>query len=303
MTPGEHPTSTRVIAAKDDVANGHVDASANTPENGLDGPDLHRFLDRLFDLSGVDLSGYGKRALQRRLRSLIKGEGLARLSELTDRMCDDPRFLAKVLDRLMLRVTTMFRDPSFFRVFRERVVPLLHTYPYPRLWVAGCSTGQEAFSLAIVLREEGLHERCRIYATDINEAVLEEARIGVLPLASLEEYEQNYRAAGGIRTLSDYYTRGKTSAIIDPAVLDRIAVFRHDLARDASFNEFHVIFCRNVLMYFDEALRYRVHQLFCDSLVRLGFLGLGQSESLHLTRHESHYELLAPRQRLYRKVC
>lgn len=267
------------------------------------GPELHQFLDRLFDLSGVDLSGYGRRALYRRLRSLISGEGLSGLGELSDRIGGDPRFLAHVLDRLMLRVTTMFRDPSFFRLFRERVVPLLRTYPYPRLWVAGCSTGQEAYSLAILLREEGLYDRCRIYATDINEVVLENARTGTLPLAALEEYEQNYRAAGGIRSLSDYYTLGKTSAVIDPAVLDRIAVFRHDLARDASFNEFHVIFCRNVLMYFDEALRYRVHQLLCDSLVRLGFLGLGQSESLHLTRHESHYELLSRRHRLYRKVC
>jgi chemotaxis protein methyltransferase CheR len=267
------------------------------------GPELHQFLNRLFDLSGVDLSGYGRRALHRRLRSLISGEGLSGIGELSDRIGDDPRFLSHVLDRLMLRVTTMFRDPSFFRLFRERVVPLLRTYPYPRLWVAGCSTGQEAYSLAILLREEGLYDRCRIYATDLNEVVLEHARSGALPLAALEEYEQNYRAAGGIRTLADYYTRGKTAAVIDPAVLERIAVFRHDLARDASFNEFHVIFCRNVLMYFDEALRYRVHKLLCDSLVRLGFLGLGQSESLHLTQHESHYELLSRRYRLYRKVC
>lgn len=267
------------------------------------GPELQQFLDRLFDLSGVDLSGYGQRALQRRLRSLVSGEGLSGLGELSDRIRDDPRFLAHVLDRLMLRVTTMFRDPAFFRLFRDRVVPLLRTYPYPRLWVAGCSTGQEAYSLAILLREEGLYDRCRIYATDLNEVVLEQARSGALPLAALAEYEQNYRAAGGIRTLSDYYVRGQASAVIDPAVLDRIAVFRHDLARDASFNEFHVIFCRNVTMYFDEALRYRVHQLFGDSLVRLGFLGLGQSESLHLSRHESHYELLSRRHRLYRKVC
>lgn len=295
MTPGEHPTSPRAAAA--------ADANGKGYGNDLGGPELHRFLDRLFDLSGVDLSGYSKRALQRRLRSLIRGEGLSGLPELGQRMQDDPRFQAKVLDRLMLRVTTMFRDPSLFRLFRERVVPLLRTYPYPRLWVAGCSTGQEAYSLAILLREEGLYDRCRIYATDINEAVLEQTRSGVLPLPSLEEYEQNYRAAGGIRTLSDYYTRGTTSAVLDPAVLERIAVFRHDLARDASFNEFHVVFCRNVLIYFDEALRYRVHQLLTDSLVRLGFLGLGQGESLHLSRHESHYELLTSRQRLYRKVC
>lgn len=263
---------------------------------------LQDFLDCLFDLSGVDLSGYGKRALQRRLRSLMSSEGVSGMHELRDRIRADPRFLALVLDKLMLRVTTMFRDPSLFRLFRQRVVPLLHTYPYPRLWVAGCSTGQEAFSLAIVLREEGLYDRCRIYATDINEAVLEQARNGLLPYDSLEEYAENYRAAGGIRKLSDYYACGKSCAVLDPAVLERVAVFRHDLARDASFNEFHVIFCRNVLMYFDEPLRCRVHQLFCDSLVRLGFLGLGQSESLHSSGHESHYEPLSLRQRLYRKV-
>ena len=290
MTPSELPISARNVGVDD------ADGIAAT------GPELQQFLERLFELSGVDLSGYGRRALQRRLRSLISGEGLSGLAELSDRIRDDPRFLAHVLDRLMLRVTTMFRDPSFFRLFRERIVPLLRTYPYPRLWVAGCSTGQEAYSLAIVLREEGMYDRCRIYATDINEVVLEQARRGELPLASLEEYERNYHAAGGIRSLSDYYSRGAASALIDPAVLNRIAVFRHDLARDASFNEFHVIFCRNVLMYFDEALRYRVHRLFCDSLVRLGFLGLGQSESLHLSRHEAHYELLSRRHRLYRKV-
>jgi chemotaxis protein methyltransferase CheR len=132
--------------------------------------------------------------------------------------------------------------------------------------------------------------------------VLEQARKGLLPLTALEEYGENYRAGGGVRELSDYYTLGPSGAVIDPAVLSRVAVFRHDLARDASFNDFHVIFCRNVIMYFDEALRARVHQLFYDSLMRLGFLGLGQSESLHSSQHERNFELLSLRQRLYRKV-
>lgn len=279
--------------------------SGPTGDNGSVGllPGLQPFLEQLFELSGVDLRGYGRRALQRRLRSLLAGEGLASVDELSERMRRDARFLEQVLDKLMLRVTTMFRDPRFFRCFRERVVPVLRTYPYPRLWVAGCSTGQEAISLAILLREEGLYERCRIYATDINEAVLEQARNGLLPLACLDEYRHNYGASGGIRDLSDYYTCGKSWAVVDPAVLERIAVFRHDLARDASFNEFHVIFCRNVLMYFDPALRDRVHQLFRDSLVRFGFLALGQSESLHLSRHQSCYEQLSMRHRIYRKVC
>jgi len=280
-------------------------ASEGMIENGVTAllPGLQPFLEQLFELSGVDLRGYGRRALQRRLRSLLAGEGLANVGELGERMRHDSRFLEHVLDKLMLRVTTMFRDPRFFRCIRERLVPVLRTYPYPRLWVAGCSTGQEAFSLAILLREEGLYERCRIYATDINEAVLEQARNGLLPLNCLDEYQLNYRAAGGVRELSDYYTRGKSWAVVDPAVLERIAVFRHDLARDASFNEFHVILCRNVMMYFEPALRDRVHQLFHDSLVRFGFLGLGQSESLHLSRHQSYYEQLSMRQRIYRKVC
>jgi chemotaxis protein methyltransferase CheR len=266
-------------------------------------PGLQPFLEHLFELSGVDLRGYGRRALQRRLRSLLAGEGLSSVDQLGERMRHDSRFLEQVLDKLMLRVTTMFRDPRFFRCVRERVVPVLRTYPYPRLWVAGCSTGQEALSLAILLREEGLYERCRIYATDVNEAVLEQARNGLLPLSCLDEYQQNYRASGGVRDLADYYTRGKSWAVIDPAVLERIAVFRHDLARDASFNEFHVIFCRNVLMYFEPALRDRVHQLFRDSLTRFGFLALGQSESLHLSRHQACYEQLSMRHRIYRKVC
>jgi chemotaxis protein methyltransferase CheR len=292
MAPDKQPVCR--IPGRDEGVDARVEALSGAP--------LQQFIDRLFELSGVDLSGYGQRALQRRLRSVICAEGLAGLPELTERMQAEPRFLAQLLDRLMLRVTTMFRDPPFYRLFLERVVPLLRTYPYPRLWVAGCSTGQEAYSLAILLREAGMYERCRIYATDINEAVLEDARSGVLPLPALDEYEQNYRAAGGVRSLSDYYTRGRKVARIDPVVLERIAVFRHDLARDGSFNEFHVIFCRNVLMYFDQALRHRVHRLFWDSLVRRGFLGLGQSESLHLSRFEAHYELLSPRQRLYRKV-
>ena len=270
--------------------------------DGAAPPQLGDFLQQLFELSGVDLSGYGRRALLRRLRSVMASEGLRDIGEFGSRMRGDPRFLAQVLDKLMLRVTSMFRDPSFFRFFRERVTPLLHTYPYPRLWIAGCSTGQEAISLAILLREQGLYDRCRIYATDINEAVLEQARSGLLPLSSLEEYERNYRAAGGIRALSDYYTRGQAWAVVDPAVMDKIAVFRHDLARDASFNEFHVIFCRNVLMYFDDALRSRVHRLFHESLARLGFLGLGQSESLHFSQHETCYETLSARHRIYRKV-
>ena len=283
----------------------HTSAGGPGADNGSAAtlPGLQPFLEQLFELSGVDLRGYGKRALQRRLRSVLAGEGLSSVDELRERMRHDARIVEHVLDKLMLRVTTMFRDPRFFRCFRERVVPVLRTYPHPRLWVAGCSTGQEAFSLAILLREEGLYERCRIYATDINEAVLEQARSGLLPLAGLDEYQHNYRAAGGIRDLSDYYTRGKSWAVIDPAVLDRIAVFRHDLARDASCNEFHVIFCRNVLMYFDPTLRDHVHQLFRDSLVRFGFLALGQSESLHLSRHQPCYEQLSMRQRIYRKVC
>jgi chemotaxis protein methyltransferase CheR len=266
-------------------------------------PELPEFLCELFELSGMDFRGYASNAVQRRVLRLLSREGLSGLRELSVKMRSDPRFLSRLIDELTLRVTSMFRDPAFFRLLREEVVPVLRTYPYLRLWIAGCSTGQEAYSLAIILREEGLHHSSRIYATDINGEALEQARRGLLPLVDMMEYERNYYATGGVHSLARYCSgRSNSFAVLDPAIVEQIAFFRHDLVSDGSFNEFQLILCRNVLIYFDAPLRERVHRLFHDSLAPLGFLGLGRGESLRLSGCEQRYEALSKRQRVYRRA-
>jgi chemotaxis protein methyltransferase CheR len=208
---------------------------------------------------------------------------------------------ALILD-LSINVTSMFRDPTFYLAFREKVVPLLRTYPFTRVWVAGCSTGEEVYSLAILLEEEGLYERARIYATDINEAVLDRAREGVFPMTKMKEYTQNYIRAGGKRAFSDYYLSAYDGASFDKALTRNVVFAQHNLVSDRSFNEFNVVMCRNVMIYFDRALQSRVHDLFYESLPRFGILALGHKESISFTPHASRYEELDATERLYKKV-
>jgi chemotaxis protein methyltransferase CheR len=209
------------------------------------------------------------------------------------------RFLLAVT----VNVTSMFRDPGFFRSFRERVVPILRTYPFLRIWHAGCSTGEEVYSMAILLHEEGLYRRCRIYATDMNESVLVRAREGIFPLQDVETtYAGNYLDAGGAGSLSDYYTSGYGHALFRSSLRDNIIFSQHNLAQDGSFNEFNVILCRNVLIYFKKTLQNRVHQLFYQSLASFGILGLGSKESLQFTPHEKDFEQLEVGWRLYRRI-
>jgi chemotaxis protein methyltransferase CheR len=196
----------------------------------------------------------------------------------------------------------MFRDPSFYLTFRNQVVPLLRTYPFIRIWHAGCSTGEEVYSMAILMQEEGLYHRCRFYATDMNEVVLKKARAGIFHLDLMQEYTQNYLKAGGKHSFSEYYTAAYDSAIFRASLRENILFSQHNLATDGSFNEFNVILCRNVLIYFNQALQERVHNLLYDSLSRFGVLGLGRQESLKFTPHEHHYEALEKREKLYRRI-
>jgi chemotaxis protein methyltransferase CheR len=196
----------------------------------------------------------------------------------------------------------MFRDPSFYVAFREQVVPLLRTYPFIRVWNAGCSTGEEAYSLAILLEEEGLYERARIYATDFNAQVLKHARSAELPLDRMREYTQNYLQAGGKKEFSTYYTVGAGTARLHDRLSSNVVFAQHNLAADRSFNEFNVILCRNVLIYFGRDLQRRVHTLFYESLARLGVLALGQKETLRFTDVDDCYEELDAREKLYRRV-
>jgi chemotaxis protein methyltransferase CheR len=210
--------------------------------------------------------------------------------------------MERLLLDLSINVTSMFRDPSFFEAMREKVVPHLRTYPFIRVWNAGCSTGEETFSLAILLREEGLYERSRIYPTDINDKVLERARSGVFPLEKMRDYTENYIRAGGTESFSSYYTAEGDIARFDPELLQQVVFAQHNLVSDAPFNEFNLIVCRNVMIYFGKALQDRVHELFYDSLEPFGILALGHKESIKFSKHEDRYEALDAPEKLYRKM-
>ena len=241
-------------------------------------------------------------SIRRRLWRRIEAEGLTTVSALQDRVLHDPAMMEQVLLDLSINVTAMFRDPTFYLAFRKKVVPLLRTYPFIRIWHAGCSTGEEVYSMAILLEEEGLYDRARIYATDINEVVVHRARAGIFPLDRMQEYTENYIRAGGTRSFSEYYVAKYDGALFSPGLQRNVVFSQHNLVTDRSFAEFNVILCRNVLIYFDRELQARVHGLFYESLVHLGLLCLGSKESLRLSDYESRYEQLARSERIYRKV-
>jgi chemotaxis protein methyltransferase CheR len=224
------------------------------------------------------------------------------MSALQDRVLHDPAVMERLLLDLSINVTSMFRDPTFFQALREKVVPLLRTYPFVRIWNAGCSTGEETFSLAILLREEGLYERARIYATDINDKVLERARAGVFPLEKMRDYTEHYIRAGGKESFSSYYTADGDTARFNSDLTEQVVFAQHNLVSDAPFNEFNVIICRNVMIYFGKTLQDRVHELFYESLDPFGILALGHKESIKFTKHEQRYEALDAPEKLYRKM-
>jgi chemotaxis protein methyltransferase CheR len=231
----------------------------------------------------------------------MEAEGLETLSQLQDRVLHDPATMEQLLLDLSINVTAMFRDPGFYLAFREQVVPLLRTYPFIRIWHAGCSTGEEVYSMAILLHEEGLLDRARIYATDMNEAVLDRARSGIFPLDHMKEHTSNYVRAGGAAAFSDYYIAKYDGVMFDRKLRDNIVFARHNLVQDGPFNEFHVVICRNVMIYFAQELQDHVHDLFHESLVRRGVLALGARESIRFTKREGDYDTLDKAWKLYRR--
>jgi chemotaxis protein methyltransferase CheR len=251
---------------------------------------------------GYDFRSYAYASLKRRLWKYIVEEGLSTISGLQQRVLHDPGAMERLLMSLSVNVTSMFRDPGFYRAFREKVVPLLRTYPFVRIWHAGCATGEEVYSMAILLQEEDLYDRARIYATDINESLLHTARTGIFPLEKMQEYTHNYLQAGGARSFSQYYTAAYDGALFSPALRRNVVFAQHNLVTDRSFSEFNVILCRNVMIYFDRELQNRVHQLFYDSLPTYGVLVLGSKESLRFSTVEDRYEELSAREKIYRKV-
>lgn len=271
--------------------------------NELEDLEIQLLLEAVSRYYGFDFRNYAMASLKRRIWNVIRAEHLQTISGLQERVLHDRACMERFLLALTIHVTAMFRDPNFYLTFRTKVVPLLRTYPFIRIWHAGCSTGEEVYSMAILLHEEKLYDRCQIYATDMNESVIAQAKAGIFPLKKMQEYTHNYLRAGGTQSFSEYYTAAYDHALFRPLLRERITFSQHNLAMDGSFNEFNVIFCRNVMIYFNEALQEHVHNLLYNSLIRFGILGLGHAESLKFTPHEQQYEQLEGGERLYRRIA
>lgn len=270
-------------------------------KNEVEDLELDLLVEGVFRRYGNDFRDYARASLRRRIRNMLVDEGLPSISALQERVLHRSEAMERLLLHLSIGVTTMFRDPAFFASFRKNVVPYLHTVPFVRVWCAGCSTGEEAYSMALLLHEEGLLERSRIYATDMNAASVEQAKKGIYPLDSIKEFTANHQAAGGKRPFSEYYTAQYEHAIFKQFLRKNLVFAQHNLAVDASFNEFNVVLCRNVMIYFNANLQERVHELLFQSLRRFGVLAVGRRETLRHTQHERDYEAIDDRERIFRK--
>ena len=251
---------------------------------------------------GYDFRDYARASLRRKVRALAKRLGVARLSELIPCLLHDQALFATMVGAFATPVTEMFRDPPFFKFLREAVVPYLLTYPFVRIWLAGCATGEEAYSLAILLQEEGLLERSTLFATDFVDASLNQAREGIYPLRAMKTNIMNYQQAGGTQLFSDYYHADYDSVIMDSTLKENITFANHNLVTDGIFGEMHLILCRNVLIYFNHPLQERVLNLFHQSLLHGGFLALGSKESLRHHDLTEKFLELEPRWKVYRRI-
>lgn len=256
----------------------------------------------IFRQYGYDFRHYARASLGRRLSLCLADEKLQDFTALRERVVHDPDCMQRVLFRLSINVTAMFRDPLFFSALRRQAVPWLRTFPTVRSWVAGCSTGEEAYSLALLLMEEGLYERSRIYATDMSATALAKASAGIYRLKDMQSHTKNYLQAGGDGDFSQWYTANYGKAKMSDELKRNLLFAQHNLVTDSVFNEFHLVLCRNVMIYFDRELQARVHDLIYHSLAMFGILGLGNKESLAFTPYESCYETLDSANKLYKKV-
>lgn len=257
--------------------------------------------DCIYKHYGYDYRDYARSSLTRRINKQMDQHGLKTVSALQDRVLHDSQMMEEFILNLSINVTSMFRDPDMYLVFRRQVVPMLKTYPSIRIWLAGCSSGEEAYSIAILLEEEGLGSKSTIYATDINEAVIKKAKAGIISQDVMQEYSRNYIKSGGTGSLSDYYTAKYGYAKIRPEIIKKIVFSKHNLAIDGSFNEFNVILCRNVMIYFNEKLQTRVQNLIFDSLCRFGVLILGSKETIQFTSQQDSYRALNEDCKVYQR--
>jgi len=264
--------------------------------------ELRMLVEAVYLKYNYDFRDYTGASQKRRVLVAMREMECDTVSELQSKVLHEPNGFAQLLQYLTIPVTEMFRDPDYFMAIREQVAPLLSTYPSLKIWIAGCSTGEEVYSMAILLKEEGLLERSIIYATDINPESLEAARRGVFPLERMRLYTENYQKAGGKAAFSDYYTAAYGGALFDRELMENVTFADHSLATDSVFSETHFVSCRNVLIYFNRRLQDRVFGLFHESLCHRGFLGLGSKESIDFSSYAERFEPLARRERLFRKV-
>lgn len=263
--------------------------------------ELGLFLEAMYSQYHYDFRGYSKASLKRRLLLACERMGFPSLSALQGQLLHNDSMLPHLLSYLTVQVSDMFRDPGYFRAIREQVVPHLKTYPSLKVWVAGCSSGEELYSLAILFREEGLEEKTMFYATDINGAALAKAEAGVYDLQRIALFTKNHRLSGGTGSLSEYYNAAYGAACFDKTLRRRTVFSDHSLASDSVFAELHLVSCRNVLIYFDRPLQDRAVGLFKDALVRKGFLGIGARESLRFNAHIKAFSDFLPAERIYQK--
>ncbi|HEY9793543.1 MAG TPA: protein-glutamate O-methyltransferase CheR [Candidatus Obscuribacterales bacterium] len=263
---------------------------------------IKSLLESIVEIYGIDFREYAPASLRRRISSVLASERLESIRELEEQILRSPIHFQRFVHRVSVSVTSMFRDPSFYLAFRNEIVPMLATYPFIRIWHAGCSSGEEVYSMAIMLQEAGLDNRVRLYATDIDALSVEQAKAGIFPLSCMKEYSSNYLKSGGQNSLSRYYTADHENAVLASQLRNNIVFAQHNLASDSSFNEFHVILCRNVLIYFNDRLRERVLELLHDSLITFGILCLGSKESLRLDDIRACYQQLIANEKVYKKV-
>lgn len=263
--------------------------------------EVELLLEALFQRYHYDFRHYARASIKRRLSQARMQLGFPTLSALQDRVLHDPAMLPRLLDFLTVQVSEMFRDPSYFKALREKVLPHLGTYPSLKVWIAGSSTGEEVYSLAILFKEEGLYDRTIFYATDINPEALAAAEAGVYALDRIRKFTENHQKSGGKSSLSDYYTAAYGRAVFDKSLRNRVVFSDHSLVTDAVFAEMHLISCRNVMIYFDRPLQDRAIGLFRDSLARKGFLGLGSKESLRFSTHASAFSDFVAADKIYQR--
>ncbi|ULT54412.1 protein-glutamate O-methyltransferase CheR [Neobacillus drentensis] len=264
--------------------------------------EMELLLEAVYRHYGYDFRNYSAPFVQRRILNRMVAEKQRTISGLQEKVLHDPLVMKRLFKDFSINVTEMFRDPSFFESLREKVIPLVRNYPAIRIWHVGCGSGEEVYSMAILLHESGILDKTRIYATDINQDNLEKAKQGSFPLEKMKLYTTNYIQSGGEQAFSEYYSVKNDGACFSSFLKKNMVFFQHNVVTDQSFNEFHIIICRNVMIYFNKKLQNHVHQLVYESLFNSGFLGLGNREEIRFTNYAEHYEVLHSAEKLYRKI-